>query len=133
LDFISQSLKCICTNADSFLNKFDEFKQRYVSESEKPNIIAITEVLPKNMRYTVNKAELDIEGSIRFTFIHALSLKLVSILTSTALRLFFTYIIMPRLAPIGISPELLTKASDLKFSHMIIIGDYNFPDIDWCT
>jgi hypothetical protein len=32
-----------------------------VSESEKPDIIAITEVLPKNMRYTVNKAELDIE------------------------------------------------------------------------
>jgi hypothetical protein len=28
----------------------------------KPDIIAITEVLPKNMRYTVNKAELDIEG-----------------------------------------------------------------------
>jgi hypothetical protein len=33
-----------------------------VSESKKPDIIAITEVLPKNMRYTVNKAELDIEG-----------------------------------------------------------------------
>ena len=61
-DFNSQSLKCIYTNADSFLNKFDEFKQRYVSENEKPDIIAITEVLPKNMRYTVNKAELDIEG-----------------------------------------------------------------------
>jgi hypothetical protein len=61
-DFNSQSLKCIYTNADSFLNKFDEFKQRYVSESKKPDIIAITEVLPKNMRYTVNKAELDIEG-----------------------------------------------------------------------
>ena len=33
-----------------------------MSESEKPDSIAITEVLPKNMRYTVNKAELDIEG-----------------------------------------------------------------------
>jgi len=29
--------------------------------------------------------------------------------------------------------ELLTKASALKFSHMIIAGDYNFPDIDWCA
>jgi hypothetical protein len=40
-DFNSQSSKCIYTNADSFLSKFDEFKQRYVSESEKPDIIAI--------------------------------------------------------------------------------------------
>ena len=45
-----QKLTCIYTNADSFLNKFDEFKNRYLMDSEKPDIIAIIEVLPKNSR-----------------------------------------------------------------------------------
>ena len=49
------------TNADSLLNKLDELKSRFMGE-ESPDIIMITEVVPKNLRYTLNKAEIDLNG-----------------------------------------------------------------------
>ena len=61
-DFKQHGLKCIYTNADSLLNKLDEFKNRFLSEKVLPNIIAFTEVIPKNMCYDINKAEIDLEG-----------------------------------------------------------------------
>ena len=54
-------LRCVYFNADSLLNKVDELKCRFVNV-EKPDIIAITEVLPKNARYAVSKAELSLDG-----------------------------------------------------------------------
>lgn len=60
--FNSQNLRCIYTNADSFLNKIEEFKIRFLSDENIPDIIAITEVVPKNMRYTLNKAEIELSG-----------------------------------------------------------------------
>lgn len=63
-DVNQHGLKCIYTNADSLLNKLDEFKSRFLQE--KPDIVAITEVIPKNMRYVISKAELDLKGYERF-------------------------------------------------------------------
>jgi exonuclease III len=45
-----------------FLNKIEEFKIRFLSDENIPDIIAITEVVPKNMRYTLNKAEIELSG-----------------------------------------------------------------------
>ena len=58
----SSHLKCVYTNADSFINKIDEFKTRYVNDEYRPDIIMITEVLPKNNRYSIVKAELALDG-----------------------------------------------------------------------
>lgn len=59
-DFNQHGLNCIYTNANSLLNKLDEFKSRFLQE--KPDIKAITEVIPKNMRYVISKAELDLKA-----------------------------------------------------------------------
>ena len=53
-------LNCIYLNADSLLNKRDELRA-VVSQTE-PDIIAITEVLPKNTRTPVQPSELRLEG-----------------------------------------------------------------------
>ena len=45
-----------------FLNKIEEFKIRFLSDENIPDIITITEVVPKNMRYTLNKAEIELSG-----------------------------------------------------------------------
>lgn len=44
-----------------FLNKIDELKNTYLIGKDKPDIFAITEVLPKNSQYSfnLNKAKLD--------------------------------------------------------------------------
>ena len=58
--FNNQKLKCMYTNADGFINKLDEFKTRFMSE--KPDIIMITEVLPKNSRFDIMKSEISLDG-----------------------------------------------------------------------
>ena len=60
--FNPQNLHCIYTNADSLLNKIEEFKIRFLSDENISDIIAITEVVPKNMRYTLNNAEIELSG-----------------------------------------------------------------------
>jgi CTP:phosphocholine cytidylyltransferase-like protein len=40
----------------------EEFTIRFLSDENIPDIIAITEVLPKNMRYTLNKTEIELSG-----------------------------------------------------------------------
>jgi hypothetical protein len=58
------SILCMYTNADSFVNKFDEFQERYINtrSADQPDIIAICEVLPKNRRYVVSLEEFSLEG-----------------------------------------------------------------------
>ena len=55
-----RSLKCFYTNADSLPNKKEEFENSIIKE--KPDVVAITEVFPKNSRYKVTAAELNIQG-----------------------------------------------------------------------
>jgi hypothetical protein len=44
------------------MNKFDEFRTRFINDESDPHIIMITEALPKNSRYSTSKAEFNIEG-----------------------------------------------------------------------
>lgn len=55
-------LHCFYTNADSLPNKFDELKERVQNATEKYDIIEVTEVYPKNCRYSPGKAELQLLG-----------------------------------------------------------------------
>ena len=54
------SLTCWYTNADSLINKIDEFKSRI--DLKHPNIICIAEVFPEHCTYDVTATELHIVG-----------------------------------------------------------------------
>ena len=56
----TRSVKCLYTNADSLMNKIDELK--VLVRDEKPHIIGICEVKPKNCRYSITDAELQLDG-----------------------------------------------------------------------
>ena len=58
-------LKCVYTNADSTINKRRELEARI--EESQPDIIAITEVLPKIHGDQIQKAELELDGYDCFT------------------------------------------------------------------
>ena len=53
-------LKCIYTNVDSLLNKREEL--RVIAQDQNADIIGLTELKPKNNRYSLQKAELHMEG-----------------------------------------------------------------------
>lgn len=58
-------LTCIYTKVDSFINKYDKLKLRYINNDKFAiNIIMITDVLPNNSRYKLNKAVLLLNGMI---------------------------------------------------------------------
>ena len=56
------NLFILYANMDSFLNKRAEFKQRLSDYRRPPDVIAITEVKPKNFRYQIDLCEIQIEG-----------------------------------------------------------------------
>lgn len=51
---------CFYTNCDSYLNKRSELKA--LLEIHDPDIVALTEVKPKRVRYTVQESEITLEG-----------------------------------------------------------------------
>ena len=55
-----ENVKCMYTNADNLLNKRMELETTVASL--RPDIIAITEVLPKHSQTEVQKAELEMDG-----------------------------------------------------------------------
>ena len=55
-------LKCFYTNADSLLNKMQELRLRINDMETRPEIIVITEVMPKNYRFKVTLAEISLSG-----------------------------------------------------------------------
>ena len=55
-------LTCLYTNADQFPNKKTELMYRLGNMSEPPDIIAITEMKPKNSRYQLLPTEYAIDG-----------------------------------------------------------------------
>ena len=55
-----EQLNCLYSNVDSVLNKKDELEAR-ISQT-KPDVIALTEIYPKNIQYEVENTELSIPG-----------------------------------------------------------------------
>ena len=58
-------LICFYTNADSLMNKRDELAARILLDQ--PDLIFITEVLPKNTNSSIEMSELTIQGYGLFT------------------------------------------------------------------
>ena len=153
-------LKCFYTNADSILNKLDEFQGRI--ESNDHSIIGVTEVKPKRLRLTINPAELALPG---FDLFHnntedngsgiALyirkSLKATQFLTlgtnyqksvwaeitlkGTDILLVGCVYRSPGSSAVnnGNLIVLIIEATAYKHSHFIMLGDYNHPSINLDT
>ena len=58
----NEKINCWYTNADSLRNKMEELKLRLQLADKKPEIIMITEVKPKNSKYSLSEAELSLEN-----------------------------------------------------------------------
>ena len=158
--FNPQNLRCIYTNADSLLNKIEEFKIRFLSDENIPDIIAITEVVPKNTRYTLNKADIELSGyelfprnfsgSARRGVIIYVRKKLQAVevdidtefkesvweklnLNGNDKLLFGCVYKSPSSNEANLTAlnGLISKVCDMNFSHIVTTGDFNYPDIDW--
>ncbi len=55
-----KTVTCLYTNADAITNKLDELQ--VILELHKPEIIAVTEVKPKNLKTPLSKASLKLDG-----------------------------------------------------------------------
>ena len=153
-------LNCVYTNADSLSNKLDELKRRV--KSSKVDVIGITEVYPKNYRFLPGKAELHIEGfNIFFSngtgnlsrgvvlYIrdgvlaeecHVHSNFKESVWVSIKLqgndKLLIGCIYKSPNCDVDNLNELnslISKVTKIGYSHILIMGDFNFPKINWSS
>ena len=150
------------SNVDTLTNeKICELKTTIESMSEKPMIIALQEVKPKNFKYDRLLAEYNLEG---YEIIHKnlekssrgrgmliyiqQSLKYTSVnididfeeylcieikLSGNDKLLFSSIYRSPSSTQLENQKlcELLRKICNMKYSHYITVGDYNLPKIDW--
>jgi len=152
-----KNIRCIYTNADSLLNKRNELL--VVIEELKPDVIGITEVKPKHCRFTLQEDELKIpqfrcfsktEDSGRGVLIYVrehLKPSQEDKLNSMYEDAVWCSVVLPDkdsvlLGCVYRSPNnsdidnarvniMLKAASDMKHKHHILMGDFNFPEIDW--
>ena len=149
-------LFCMYTNADSLLNKREELLARI--STQRPDIIFITELLPKNMNGHIELSELNLPGYDIFTNIHERK-RGVCIYTITELKAVpvdntETNLVESVWAEIKLknrdkllagciyrSPnctleghtetrKCIEKAENLNYTHLIN-GDFNNPDLKW--
>ena len=150
------------TNADSLKNKLPELIARINSEDKKPDIIAITEVKVKNSRYLTLPSELNIDNyhlyhknldvregrgiviylsqdlqvnEVNFNknFQEFLALE-VKLQTNDRLLLITCYR-SPNSSENN-NTELLDLMDEIEianFSHLLMLGDFNYGDINWNT
>ena len=148
------------TNADSLTNKIIELQKRIDTSEQHPDIILVTEVKPKSNRYECSQAELNLEGyTPHFCNLHTNVGRGCVIYTDSSLDVrelkvnvgFEEYVMISiklgagdrlTLCNIYRSPSstmdnnksllrLLETIDDMKPSHLVICGDFNFPTINW--
>ena len=154
-----EQLNCLYSNVDSLLNKKDELEAR-ISQS-KPDVIALTEIFPKNIQYEVDNAELSITGYKLFLSTKrkrgvAIYIKenleayesnmngqdfeesvWIDLITAAGKILIGCIYRSPSSATENddLLKQLLRKAMDSQhiYVNVVIVGDFNIPEIDWNT
>lgn len=151
-----KQLKIMYSNADSLLGKLTELKARLANMDV--DIIVITESWPKNVRYSPTEAELCLDGfdlhcsdfnKGRGICIYAkttLRAQELSINSHFGEKLNITIQLNGSdkllLSAIYRSPssseennealnEYIKELDELNASHKIVMGDFNFPNINW--
>ncbi|KAA0200510.1 hypothetical protein HAZT_HAZT010703 [Hyalella azteca] len=141
------------------MNKRDEIQA--LIETHQPAVLGITEVKPKNNRFTIEECEVAYKGYEIFhnlgkpgrgIALYVKSDLKPSVCDSLDSDFAESVFVECRLSGneqllIGLiyrSPsstadntaklnKLLQQAADLKPSHLLIMGDFNFPELDWNT
>jgi hypothetical protein len=151
-----KSLKLIYTNIDSLLNKRQELN--FIVQKLKPHLICLTETLPKNCRSNCDDQEIKIENYTTLTNHNSSSCQRgVAIFVHISLK--SSMVTFDTIASESISCEVQTKNSKLlittfyrspnsneendnyinqhitnlseKYTNILIVGDFNYPDITW--
>ena len=152
-------LKFYYTNADCVLNKMDELE--VVIQKQQPDFIIITEVFPKNEQAEdIDMNEFKLHGYQCFTSDLQNNARGVVIYGKQDLPVNFCRELRNDdfkesvwceiridnekllLGAVYKSPssdrvnqeklfELIKKAANLGHNHMIVLGDFNFPEVDW--
>lgn len=156
-DNANKTCTCLYTNADQYMNKRSEMLANI--DIFKPEVIAITEVKPKHARYSVHESEITVEGYEPFHNLDskgrgiALLVKkeLKPSMCDSLISSFEEHVFVEcqlgdgKVLLLGLvyrSPsstlensellnELMRKASEVRATHTMIVGDFNYPDIDW--
>ena len=160
-DFIhNKGFRCFYTNADSLLNKFEELKLE--AKNNEPKIIAICETKPKNFRFNLSEAELQLEGYNLFhnsfeknnergiaVYVHKTIEATTLEVKSPARESIWLDIKLNNndnllVGCIYRSPsntkdqdndfiQMMREMTQLQYSHILTMGDFNLPKIDWHT
>ena len=147
------------TNADSLLNKLEELKS--IAYQKKPEIIVITEIMPKSSWSKVGSVEFSIEGYELYTNLDCgLSLRGIAVyilgtcgaVTKLEISLEIRECIFCEIqTKFGESVSILaiyrspnstefdnkslykyiSKICDIVDKNLIILGDFNFRNINW--
>lgn len=147
---------CLYTNADSLVNKIAEL--RLIVKNSKPKIIAVTETKPKNNRFPIQPVELKIPGFDMFhtpldsqegrgciLYVDQEFQAVDTVLETNCQDQVWCTIRLNNgdeflVGSVYRSPtnsreknsqlnNLLREASNRKNSHLLIMGDFNFPQI----
>lgn len=147
---------CIYTNCDSYLNKRAEFQA--VLDLHEPALIAMTEIKPKHSRYGVQECEIALDGYDLFHNLEkegrgvalfakkTLKASLCEHLVSNFEESIFVECQSGgeklRVGVIYRSPssgminnnklnDLISEATSDNPDNLLILGDFNFKEIDW--
>ena len=158
-DYSAKFLRCWYTNADSLINKLEELKCRMTESC--PDIVCITEVFPKHCVADVSVVNLQINGYNCYCSAFSHSNRGVCLYVKSNLNAYrlgdlkmrdfqeslWYSVSLPNsdYITLGIvyrSPNsdtennrrllcLLRDAAGLCFSNLLIVGDFNFPNVNW--
>ena len=156
-----ENIICWYTNADCLTNKLPELMARIETAETPPDIICVTEVNPKNQRYQLNPAEVNIDGyemvatniqeqgsrgliiycrphieaqeiSLKISFKEMKWIKIKG--TRCCLFLGCVYR-SPNSSEENMKAlhEVITAANKMagKNDQLVLVGDFNLPKIDW--
>ena len=152
-------LTCYYTNADGLLNKRSEFSAALALYA--PDVICITEVVPKNLHTPAQEAEFQVEGYdlctnlaqhkrgvIIYTSAHLQAAPFESPVTTgfdescwvevklkDKDKLLIGCVYRSPNGDIVNNAKLMSSLKSIcarkEFTHVLICGDFNIPDIDW--
>ena len=144
-------MNCFYTNADSLINKFEEFKRRV--ELNKHMIVGITEVKQKKLRFPINPSEYDMFHNIDVVNGRGIALYIHKSLKASPFLKMDTnseyqesvWAEVSDMLLVGCvyrSPgsssmnneklnTLINEAANYKHTHFLLLGDFNYPSIDW--
>ena len=155
-----EGLSVIYTNADSIRNKMDEFQN--LVKNNKPHLIAITEFYPKSYKYDLIEAELKLPDYNLIRNRQEINSRGCAIYLHKDLEMSEVEIHSPHKDAIWCEIKLVqndklligclyrspgmtdqghrdfikmmdTTIRESEPSHILIVGDFNLPEINWST